>query len=160
MPAGANRCGNWDHGTPGPAACSYFGLDYKNVHACSYFDCVFLYGGGGVTYLSHNTLDRHPLPGLDSAASVELQENNRQYPPINPRRMKAMADRKTVLKHGMLASSAYLRCFRITQVVPVLFFIKPMGLLNANNRGALRNCKVRRLQCFFVCCLSGASRPK
>ena len=33
-------------GTPGPAVCSDFGLNNKNMRACSYFDCVFLYGVG------------------------------------------------------------------------------------------------------------------
>ena len=38
-----------DPRTLGPAACSYFGLTDKNMHACSYFDCVFLCGGVGFT---------------------------------------------------------------------------------------------------------------
>ena len=51
MPAGAGRCRNWDPGTLRPAACSYyFGLTNKSTHACSYFDRVFLCGGGGLGY--------------------------------------------------------------------------------------------------------------
>ena len=46
MPAGAHRCRNWDPRTLGPAVCSYFGLNNKNMRVCSYFDCVLLYGVG------------------------------------------------------------------------------------------------------------------
>ena len=48
IPAGASRCRNCDPRTLGLAACSYFGLTNKKIHACSYFDYVFLCVWGGL----------------------------------------------------------------------------------------------------------------
>ena len=70
MPVGAGRCRIWDPRTLRPLVCSYFGLTNKNVHACSYFDCVFLCGGGIFRYLAGYPSPACAKPGRGGTSGI------------------------------------------------------------------------------------------